>query len=133
MLASLGYSQSKRIKEINKKRLNLYKLYLKYLDLKKINLQNFYKNKKIIPWTLAITLKKGFDVNKLSLFLYKNKIETRNGFFSPSRLKLFKVKKNLYSSSDYLSKNIICLPFFLKLKEKDIKYICSKINFFLGS
>ena len=133
LLASIGYSQSKRIDEINKKRLNLYRLYLKYLDLKKINLQNFSKNNKIIPWTFALTLKKGFDVNKLSLFLYKHKIETRNGFFSPSRLKLYKIKKDLFSSSDYLSKNIICLPFFIGLKEKEIRYICSKINYFLSS
>ena len=133
LLASIGYSQSKRIDEINKKRLNLYILYLKHLDLKKIKQQNFYNNKKIIPWTFALTLKKGLNVNKLSLFLYKNKIETRLGFFSPSRLKLYKVKKNLYSSSDYLSKNIICLPFFLGLKEKEIRYICSKINYFLNS
>ena len=133
LLASIGYSQSKRIDELNKKRLNLYILYLKHLDLNKIKQQNFYNNKKIIPWTFALTLKKGLNVNKLSIFLYKNKIETRLGFFSPSRLKLYKVKKNLYSSSDYLSKNIICLPFFLGLKEKEIKYICSKINYFLNS
>jgi dTDP-4-amino-4,6-dideoxygalactose transaminase len=131
-LASIGYSQYRRINKINKRRQDLYKIYLKYLDIKKINLQNFSNNKRIIPWTLALTLKKGFNVKKLSLFLKKKEIETRNGFFSPSRLKLYKIRRNLFPSSDFLSKNVICLPFFLELKEKEIRYICSKINQFLN-
>ena len=58
LLASIGYSQSKRLSYINKKRLSLYKLYQKHLDLKKVNLQNFSNNKKAIPWTFALTVKK---------------------------------------------------------------------------
>jgi perosamine synthetase len=133
LLASIGYSQSKRINSINKQKVNLYQLYLKYLNLDKINLQDFFNNKKIVPWTFALTLKKGFDVKKLSLFLLRNKIESRNGFYSPGRLSLYKIKRNLYKASDFLSANVICLPFYLELKEKNIKYICSKINSFLNN
>ena len=132
LLASIGYSQFRRINEINKKKIYLYDQYLKYLKLNKINLQNFTINQKAIPWTFPLTLKDPSKTKKLTLFLKKNKIETRRGFFSPSRLKLYKVKKNLFPTSDYLSENVICLPLFLGLKTQNIKFICSKINLFLN-
>jgi perosamine synthetase len=131
LLASIGYSQFKRTKKINERKIHLYKQYLKYLNLNGINLQNFSINQKSIPWTFSLTLKNSFKTKKLTLFLRKNKIETRRGFFSPSRLKLYKVKKNLFPVSDYLSENVICLPLFLGLNEKEIKFICSKINLFM--
>ena len=133
LLAAIGYSQSKRIDLINKQKNILYKLYLKYLNLNKINLQNFNKNKKIVPWTFAFTLKKGYNVNRLSKFLSKNGIETRNGFYSPGRLNLYRIKLNKFIVSDFLSSNVICLPFYLGLKKKEIQFICSKINLFLKS
>ena len=129
-MASIGFSQFKRLEKINKKKIYLYNQYLKYLKINEINLQNFSINQKSIPWTFPLTLKNSFKKKKIILFLKKNKIETRRGFFSPSRLKLYKVKKNLFPISDYLSTNVLCLPLFLDLNTQNIKYICSKINLF---
>ena len=54
----------------------------------------------------------------------KKGIETRNGFYSPSRLPIYKKYKTKHlKNSNILSKNVICLPFFTSLKEKEIKYI----------
>mgnify|MGYP003998043635 CR=1 FL=1 len=36
--------------------------------------------------------------------------------------------KQALKNSDYLSKNIICLPLHLKLSKKDVKYICTIFN-----
>ncbi len=130
LLASIGFSQFKRLEKINKKKIYLYNQYLKYLKINEINLQNFSINQKSIPWTFPLTLKNSSKTKKLILFLKKNKIETRRGFFSPSRLKLYKIKKNLFPISDYLSTNVLCLPLFLDLNTQNIKYICSKINSF---
>ncbi len=130
LLAAIGFSQSKRISTVCKKRLKLYNYYLKYLNKQNINLQNFSSNSNIIPWTVAFTLKKTFLRERLVNYLKKNGIETRKGFYSTDRLKLFK-SRNRFTNSNFLSKNVICLPFYLDLKETEIKYICLKINHFL--
>ena len=56
--------------------------------------------------------------------MLKKKIETRNGFYSPNRLKIYKKfnTKNL-KISDKLSKNIVCLPVYNDLSDKQVKYI----------
>ena len=132
LLASIGFSQFKRIDKINKKKIYLYKQYLRYLKKDNIIIQNFSINQNSIPWTFPLTLKNISKTDKLEFFLRKNKIEIRRGFYSPSRLKLYSIRKNLFPISDYLSKNVICLPLYLDLKTSDIKFICSKINFFLN-
>ena len=131
LLASIGYSQVKRIKSINNQKIYLYNKYVQHLNLEKINLQDFSKNQKSIPWTFPITLKNLKNTKKLVLYLTKNNIEIRRGFYSPSRLKLYNIKSGLYPVSDHLSKNVLCLPLFLELDEKKIKFICSKVNSFL--
>ena len=62
--------------------------------------------------------------SRVSEVAWKKGIETRNGFYSPCRLPMYKdFKTSHLKNSNYLSKNIICLPFFTSLKEKEIKYI----------
>ncbi len=130
LLASIGYSQSLKISNINKKKKLIYNLYLKYLDLKHIKTQDFDTNTSIVPWTVAITLKKNSMRDKLHNYLTKKGIETRKGFYSVDRLKLFKIKKK-FVNSNYLSKNIICLPLHLNLTKKKIKLICHNVNKFI--
>ena len=57
----------------------------------------------------------------------QNYIECRNGFYSPCRLPLFDDYKTSHlKNANSLSKNIICLPFFSGLKNKQISYICNQ-------
>ena len=60
--------------------------------------------------------------------MLKKKIETRNGFYSTNRLKIFKKfhSKDL-NNSDYLSRNVICLPLFNGIKNSQIKYIAKSL------
>ena len=128
--AAIGYSQFKKLDQISYKRKLIYKWYLKYLNKKNIQLQQIPKNTDFLPWTLAILLKN--KQKKLFNYLLTKNIEARKGFYSANRLKIFN-KKNLKSSlkiSDYLSKNIICLPFFYKINEKQVRRVSHAFNTF---
>lgn len=59
-------------------------------------------------------------------FLKKN-IETRNGFYSADRLKIFDTPKSMVNSN-ILSRKIICLPFFYEMTKKNVDDICNSLN-----
>tara|TARA_Y100000816_G_scaffold288795_1_gene274056 strand:- start:6399 stop:7508 length:1110 start_codon:yes stop_codon:yes gene_type:complete len=130
--AAIGFSQIKKIKKIINKRKWIYKI---YLDLfKKLNMKNFFiqkiqKNIDFVPWTLAINLnnysKKSRD--KIIFKMMKKKVETRNGFYFPNKLPMYKKIKNLQNSLR-LSNQVICLPFFFDLDEKMIKKIIETLK-----
>jgi perosamine synthetase len=125
--AAIGYSQLKRIKLIKKKRKEIFFLYKDlFKKNKKIQLQKFNTNINPMVWTLAINLdnKKNINRDKIIEMMLKKKIETRNGFYSPNRLKIYnKYRSNDLKVSDTLSKYIICLPLHNSLSNKNVKYI----------
>ncbi len=129
--ASIGYSQLNRIKKIKLLRKNIYNIYCDTLkNNKDISFQVFNQNVDPLVWTFAIKLndKKNINRDKIIKKMLDNKIETRNGFYSPNNLNIFKSfwSKNLINS-DRLSKYIICLPFYNNLKKKEILYISEKL------
>ena len=93
-------------------------------------MQQIDKNVDLIPWTFALypKNKKNKSSEYLINFLYKKGIETRNGFYSPNRLKIFDLSKKTIPNSNFLSKNIICLPIFYDLTKENIIRICKKLN-----
>ena len=125
--ASIGYTQIKNFNKISQNRKQSYNLYIKLLKNEKgFKLQKFDKKVNPIVWTMAIVLDDKF-FGKRDLIIkkmFKRGIETRNGFFSTNRLSIFKkfYSKDL-QNSDFLSKNIICLPLFNGIKKKEIRYI----------
>jgi perosamine synthetase len=129
--AAIGYSQFKKIEKISCKRKLIYKWYLLYLDQSNIQLQKIPGDTDFLPWTLAVLLKNKKDIQK-KLFnqLLVKGIEVRKGFYSANRLKIFNttgLKKNI-KISDFLSKNIICLPFYYKMNRKQVRYISYIFN-----
>ena len=81
-------------------------------------------------WTLCVTLspKKKLNRDNLIKKLFKRKIETRNGFYSPNQLKIYKnFKSKDIKISDTISKNIICLPIYPGLKENEIRHISKNL------
>ncbi len=125
--ASIGFTQIKNFTKIVKDRKKSYDLYKKLLKNEKgIKLQKFSNKVDPVVWTLAIVLDPKYfgDRDLLIKKLFNKGIETRHGFFSTNRLKIFKKfhSKDL-KNSDYLSKNLICLPLFNGIKHKEIKYI----------
>ena len=125
--AAIGYTQLKNFNRILKNREKSYNLYKKLLqNIKGIKLQQFKSNVRPLVWTMAMVLDKNIFGSRDSIIkkMLKKKIETRNGFYSTNRLKIFKKfhSKDL-KNSDYLSRNVICLPLFNGIKNSQIKYI----------
>ena len=93
-------------------------------------MQIFFPKVKPVVWTFAIVLdSKAFTNRDKIIKIMKAKgIETRNGFYSPNRLSIYREcdTSNL-KYSEKLSKNIICLPFFTKLKEREMEYIAKTL------
>lgn len=125
--ASMLYSQLRRLTLIKKERKKIFNLYTDLLKKKKeIKIQKFNDNVDPMFWTLALTLnvKKKIKRDKLMTLLMKKNIETRNGFYSPNKLKIYKKFKMIkFNNSDYLADNIICFPLYPGLSEKQIQYI----------
>jgi len=132
--AAMGCAQLTKINYIINKRKKLYQKYLS--EIIKLNnnlsIQKIEKICNFVPWTFAIKIDKNFKFSRDQIIskLLKQNIETRNGFYSPNNLKLFK-KNNDLKNSDMLSKNIICLPVHLHMKLKDITHIINKLGKFL--
>ena len=125
--AAIGYTQLKNFNKILNNREKSYNLYKKLLqNIKGIKLQQFKSNVRPLVWTMAMVLDKNIFGSRDSIIkkMLKKKIETRNGFYSTNRLKIFKKfhSKDL-KNSDYLSRNVICLPLFNGIKNSQIKYI----------
>ena len=130
LLASIGFSQMSRLNSILKKRKKIYSVYKRILKNNKFSLQKFEKNISSIPWTLSVKLNKNFTQKSRNFLISKLKkegIESRNGYYCPNELSIFKKKSKLPVSSD-LSKRVISLPIFEELKVKEINYICKKFN-----
>ena len=127
--AAMGLAQMKNKKKIFLRRKVIYEIYKKELNKDIFQMQKINTEVNFIPWTLALYSKiKKISVNKISYNLRKQGIETRTGFYSANRLKIYDILNSRIDNSDFLSKNIICLPIFYDLKKKDIMMICKTIN-----
>lgn len=129
--AAIGFAQFKNINKIVKKRQQIYKWYLKFINDEKICLQKFEDIKQAVPWTFAFYLNNSkYSRDEIIKKMREKKIETRNGFYSADRLKIFSANKNKLLNSNILSKKTICLPFFYEMSVKDVCKICKNINKF---
>ena len=125
--AALGCAQFKKFNKIKTERARVYNCYVRlFKNIKGIKLQKFHSNVRAVVWTFALILDPKVFINR-DLILKKMKIkgiETRNGFYSPCRLPLYKKYKTSHlKNSNKLSKNIICLPFYTALKKEEINFI----------
>ena len=101
-----------RLSSILKKRRKIYFAYKKILKNTKFSLQKFEKNISPIPWVLSVKLNKNFTQKSRNFLISKLKkkgIESKNGYYCPNQLSIFKKKYKLPVSTD-LSKRVISLP-----------------------
>ena len=115
-----------------------------------MNIGNYYfqklkknKNLQILPpsnffskniyWVVGIVIKnKKIKVKTIMRKLSSYGIQTRSFFWPMNEQKIFKKLKifdnSKYPNSKYLSRCGFYLPSYLKLKNKEINYICSIVN-----
>ena len=127
--AAIGVAQFKNLDKIISKRKKIYKWYLDKINIDKLHFQKILKNTKIVPWTFALRVPSSIKLSRdkiMQKFLKKN-IETRNGFYSADRLKIFDTPKSMVNSN-ILSRKIICLPFFYEMTKKNVDDICNSLN-----
>ena len=130
--AAVGCAQLKKFNLIKKERKRIYNFYKKlFNDFKGVKIQKFKSNIDPVVWTFALVINEKIfpKRDQIMKILYRNGIETRNGFYSPCRMKLYKKFKTSHlKNSNYLSRKIICLPFYTSLKNSQIKIIYQAIK-----
>lgn len=125
--AAIACAQLKKFSKITKERKRVYRNYKKLLDSSiGVLSQIFLPNVSPVIWTFAIILDPKIFIkrDKIIEIMKKKGVETRSGFYSPCRLPMYKSFKTSHlKNSNFLSKNIICLPFSTDLKNKQLEYI----------
>jgi len=125
--AAIGCAQLKRFSKIKKERNRIYGCYKKLFEkIDGIQIQKFTKNVYPVVWTFAILINEKIfpKRDKIIEILNKKKIETRNGFYSPCRLPIYKKYKTSHlKNSNFLSRNVICMPFYASLKNRQIEHV----------
>ncbi len=126
--AILTLSQIKEIGQRNKKLVENYKLYKKFLiNNKKFFILPFEIKKGNVPLWIDCYCE---NRNKLIDFLGKFKIPVRKFWYPLNSQKEFKENNNKAPNSASLGKKLIWLPSGFNLKKKEILYICNKIKLF---
>lgn len=132
--AALGLSQLDDIENIIKKKISIYNKYKK--NLKNVNnviFANEEKNSRNVYWQVGIRINDK-SKNKLVKFLKKNKVDTRNFFYSirnqPCLKKIIPKKVPKTKISDLLWDQGIYLPSSHDIKDREIDKICSLIKKF---
>ncbi len=129
--AAIGYAQMENFSKIDTERRRVYRYYIKlFKNIDGIRPQIFSSQIDPVVWTFAIVLDPEVFIHRDKIIkkMKDQGVETRNGFYSPCRLPLYKKYKTSHlKNSNKLSKNIICLPFFTSLKEKEIDYIAKTL------
>ena len=128
--ASIGLAQLNRINSFIKQKKLIFEQYKKFLN-KNIIFQDQIKNTISTYWLVTILVNKNKTKKNLEKYLKKNNIETRPIFTPMHKLKMYRNIKKNYKNSEKIYKQGISLPSYPGLKQKEIKFICDKINKFL--
>jgi perosamine synthetase len=133
--AALGINQLKNINKIIKKKVQIGKLYYKFLSKNKnilINSPQVGKFKNIF-WVVGIViLKKKMLAKELATKLMGIGVQTRPFFYPMNKQKILKKhlkqKKVNFKNSEYISNYGLYLPSYFDLKKNDVEWIAKKIN-----
>jgi len=135
--AAIGLGQFENIKWIIKRKKEIGKRYFNNLKNNKNIIIQKTKNEysENIYWVFGVLLRKECKIKRSKVIkeLLNNNIQTRN-FFHPIHkqsilIKKKYIKKNLkLPISEYLSKNGFYLPSGLAITNKEIDFVCSKLN-----
>jgi dTDP-4-amino-4,6-dideoxygalactose transaminase len=131
--SSLGLSQLNRINKINKFRIKIANQYNKLLkNVKGISIPITASNRNHIFHLYSIKIEKEFHLTRDELFqkLHKKGIGTSVQYYP---LHLMSYNKNKYKVSDFPNANklkdqVLCLPIYPTMNQKQIEYVTSSIT-----
>lgn len=123
----------KKLKEIIKKRKRNINLYRKYIKTDKVKILADGKNE-INSYVMFITLSKKRE--KLQKYLKKYRIQSLLYYPTPlhmhKSMKFLKYGKGSLPNAEKIASEVISFPHHQHITEKQIKYVCGKINLFYG-
>ena len=128
---AVGVAQLKKFKEIEKKKIENYRLYQSLLkDLEEVLFIEEVSHSNFVPFRVPIRVK---NLAKLNQYLEDNGIQTR-GFFYPLHqqpcFNYLGYKENDFPVTNKVYSEGLCLPVFSGLKKEQIEYVCEKIKEF---
>ena len=131
--AAIGCAQLEKIDDIIARRIKLHRAYKKRLDgIPGVIAQKFNDNVDAVLWVVALKIDPkvwGSSRDQLMAQLLKAGIETRPGFYPLQAMPLYKkfVRRQLPVASD-VGANVLSLPSFPQLTEKQIVWICDQLR-----
>lgn len=136
----MGISQFKRLKLFLKKRREIAKKYNNFFKNKKncfipLNIKNNLNSYHLYP--LRINFKKlNKTKDEFINFLIKKKIKVQFHYIPTTEFQYFKNKYNIvlnkFPNTQIFYKQVISLPIYYDLSDKDLKKILKNINIFLN-
>jgi perosamine synthetase len=125
--AAIGLAQLERIDDLLTKRTLVAKYYEKHLDTNKIHLQKEFGDRQKVAWLYPILVKDKLTRDKLIMDLEKEGIETRPFFYPLPEMDPYLQKGNFEKSKSFAEKGLL-LPCHTKISEKELEFICKKVN-----
>ena len=126
--ASIGMSQFKKIKWLNKSRSDLINLYIKgFKNFKNIKFTFPYNLKDASYWMLSIRCKKR---DQLIEYLKLNGISSSVHLKPLPLLSVYKKYNSKVPNAKKIWKELVSLPLFPELKKNQVKYIIKVIKYF---
>jgi len=127
--AACGLAQLERIKELTKKKRQIFRWYQEWLsNIPGLQLNTERVHTKNTYWMVTAVFDKKYKINKEKLMkeFIKFNIQTRPFFYPLSSLPAIKCKVNTPVSFD-ISSRAINLPSGFSITKKDVDYICNNL------
>ncbi|OYW76966.1 MAG: hypothetical protein B7Z37_06515 [Verrucomicrobia bacterium 12-59-8] len=120
--AAMGCAQLDHFQRVCDERVQIFQTYQQALSgAPGLTLQTFTPNAYVVPWSMPVLLDPAVtaDRNTLLELMLARGVECRPGFYTPEQMGYFKTAK--LPVSDQLARNIINLPMFNGMSEKQIQ------------
>jgi len=133
--ASLGTSQMERVSEINKRRMKIARKYDKKITkISGITKPKTKPDRNHIYHLYTIKIEKDYPITRDELIkkLHRNGIGTSVQYY-PLHLmsyfrKKYKNKRKQFPNANLLKDQVLCLPIFPQMTDKQLNYVISKLN-----
>ncbi|HPN29382.1 MAG TPA: DegT/DnrJ/EryC1/StrS family aminotransferase [bacterium] len=133
--AAIGLAQLENIQKILDKKRHIENEYNKYLcNIKEIELQNTFADRKKVCWLYSVLIKSNNQKNRDNLMKYLETkgVDTRPFFIPMTQLPPYK-SNNKNSNALLLSNQGLNLPTSYNLTDNEIEYICQNIKLFFSN